>query len=374
MKVTVQKKGTKYIFKTPVLHQTAFWSEVKRKQGIQPKAFELKTRSDEIYHQSEYQTYIVDDILILFQDIGDDYTIGYVPYGPTIKPNNEYQGKFLEELSESLRPYVPSGCILLRYDLSWKSLWAEDDSYFDDNDNWTGPPRKANQEIRLNFDTQKWNLKKSNTNILPSDTIFIDLKKDKKFLLKEMKPKTRYNIRLSGRKGIRIRQTDLRELDVWYTLYKQTCKRNNMYLHKKKYFKSVLNTNATNTSSPAEVELLIAEHNQTPLAAMFLVFSGKRATYLYGASASVKRNFMATYALQWEAMKRAKKRGSTEYDMFGVAPYPDPSHPLYGLYRFKSGFGGNLFHRMGCWDYPLDICNYQKYLITEIQNQGFHLQ
>ncbi len=373
MKVIVQSKSTKNIFKTPILQQTAFWSEVKRKQGIIPKAFNLKIEASDIYTDSEDQKNIIDDMLVLLEHVGDDFKIAYIPYGPKIKPSNDNKGLFLEKLSESLRPYLPTKCILLRYDLLWKSLWAEDDSYFDDNDNWTGPPRKANQEIRLNFDTQKWNLKKSNTNILPQDTIFVDLTKGESTLLKEMKSKTRYNIRLSGRKGISVRRTDLKELDVWYTLYKQTCKRNKMYLHKKKYFKSVLNTNATNTSSPAEVELLIAEHNQTPLAAMFLVFSGQRATYLYGASSAVKKNFMATYALQWEAMKRAKKRGCTEYDMFGVAPSPDPSHPLYGLYKFKSGFGGNLFHRMGCWDYPLNNSIYKMYLTAEMHSKGFHL-
>jgi lipid II:glycine glycyltransferase (peptidoglycan interpeptide bridge formation enzyme) len=60
--------------------------------------------------------------------------------------------------------------------------------------------------------------------------------------------------------------------------------------------------------------------------------------------------------------------------MFGVAPNPDPSHPLYGLYRFKKGFGGTVFHRMGCWDYPLNPENYEMYLASEMQSTGFHLR
>ena len=163
------------------------------------------------------------------------------------------------------------------------------------------------------------------------------------------------------------------DLAFWYDLYKETCARNRIYLHDVDYFKALLVTDVSHTRSPAEVELLIAELEARPLAAMFLVFSGQRATYLYGASSSKQRNYMATYALQWEAIKKARRGGCTEYDMFGVAPRPDPSHPLYGLYRFKSGFGGVVFHRMGCWDYPLDPEDYEMYRLAEMKSEGYHL-
>lgn len=373
MKVQVQNKVTRNIYKTPVLQQTAYWSQVKREQGIASKAFDLKVRSSDLYVTPGCQNYVIDDLLILFQDIGHDYKIGYVPYGPTIKPSEENQGLFLEELSESLRPFLPPKCVMLRYDLLWESLWARDDFYFKDNGEWLGPPARTNQEIRLNFDTQKWNLRKANTNILPADTIFIDLKMGENRLLKEMRPKTRYNVRLSRRKGVRVRRAGMSDLGLWYGLYKETCARNKIYLHDLEYFGTILGTDVSETSSPAEVELLIAEIGDRPLAAMFLVFSGQRATYLYGASSSTNRNYMATYALQWEAIKRARKRGCTEYDMFGVAPRPDPAHPLYGLYRFKKGFGGSLFHRMGCWDYPLDPGDYELYRMAEMKSEGYHL-
>ncbi|MBN2009551.1 peptidoglycan bridge formation glycyltransferase FemA/FemB family protein [candidate division KSB1 bacterium] len=373
MNVQVKNKIVSNINKTSILQQTAFWSRVKQKQGIKSKAFDIKVRVSDLYVTSNSKNNVVDDILILFQNVGDDYVVGYIPYGPTIKPSAENQGVFLEELSEALRPYLPANCVLLRYDLLWESLWANDESYYDENGNWIGPPKKTNQEIRLNFDTQNWNLKKANTNILPSDTVFIDLKKDENNLLKQMKPKTRYNVRLSLRKGVRVRRTDINDLVVWYNLYRETCARNEICLHDIEYFKAVLETNAMNSSSSAEVELLIAELDKRPLAAMFLVFSGKRAAYLYGASSSTNRHYMATYALQWDAIKRAKKNACTEYDMFGVAPRPNPAHPMYGLYRFKVGFGGNLFHRMGCWDYPLDPDKYKAYVISEMKSKGYHL-
>ena len=170
-----------------------------------------------------------------------------------------------------------------------------------------------------------------------------------------------------------MRQADSADLDIWYQLYKETCQRKRIYLHDPEYFRTVLETHVGEDRSKADVELLIAEIDETPLAAMFLAISGKRATYLYGASSSSKRNYMGTYALQWEAIRRAQQRSCTEYDLFGVSPRPEPSHPLYGIHRYKIGFGGTLFHRLGCWDYPLDSRNYNLHLSAEMTSQGYHL-
>lgn len=68
----------------------------------------------------------------------------------------------------------------------------------------------------------------------------------------------------------------------------------------------------------------------------------------------------------------AKKCDCTEYDMFGVSPNPDPSHPMYGLYRFKQGFGGEIFHQLGCWDYPIDDEKYNYFVAKEMGMQGYY--
>ncbi|MGM9747527.1 MAG: lipid II:glycine glycyltransferase FemX [Candidatus Cryptobacteroides sp.] len=120
------------------------------------------------------------------------------------------------------------------------------------------------------------------------------------------------------------------------------------------------------------VKLLIAWYEEIPLAAMFLVMSSHRATYLYGASSSEYRNVMPAYALQWKAMRIAKAHKCREYDMFGIAPQCDPSHPMYGLYKFKSGFGGDIFHQLGCWDYPVDDAKYNYYSACELSSQGYY--
>ncbi|WP_134088163.1 peptidoglycan bridge formation glycyltransferase FemA/FemB family protein [Olivibacter sp. XZL3] len=371
----LEKKDIKHVFKTSIVQQTAFWSEVKQQQGIDSLAINFKVRKPSVFNNSTLgkSSYIESDVLILLQPIDREHTIAYIPYGPEIEPDEENQGKFLEEFSESLRPLLPKKCIMIRYDLAWESQWATDPTRFDKLGNWNGPPEKKYQEFRLNISTKHWNLKKANSDILPSNTIFLNLRKEPSSLLSAMKPKTRYNINLSMRKGVRVREVGLEELHIWYMLYCETAVRNNIHLNSIEYFRSVLRAKAEDSASPAEVKLLIAEADNTPLAAMFLVISNKRGTYLYGASSSVKRNYMATYSLQWKAMQIARNRGCEEYDFFGVSPRPDHSHPMYGLFKFKSGFGGELHHRMGCWDYPLEQERYTLFKASEMNSQGYHL-
>ena len=82
---------------------------------------------------------------------------------------------------------------------------------------------------------------------------------------------------------------------------------------------------------------------------------------------------MPACALQWEVLKASKAAGCTQYDLLGISPVPDPSHPLFGLYKFKSGFGGDIYHSLGCWDYPLDEKQYALFRASEMNAQGYHL-
>lgn len=310
------------------------------------------------------------DVLVVLQQVDRSSCIAYVPYGPEIEPDEADQGPFLEELSECLREFLPRNCFCLRYDLCWESFWAKDADFYDQEGHWLGPPQAKMQELRFNFNTCSWNLKKAPTNILPSNTIYLDLRHEPEGLLAQMKPKTRYNIGLSQRRGVEVTCLGMDFLETWYQLYTETADRNGLVLHDIEYFRAVLAARAEGTST--EVLLLVASLEEIPLAAMFLVLSGNRASYLYGASAGNQRKVMATYALQWEAMNIARTRGCSQYDMFGVAPRPDPEHPMHGLYRFKTGFGGTLYHSLGCWDYPLDQDRYAAFLSQEFHQQGFH--
>ncbi|MGM0431712.1 MAG: lipid II:glycine glycyltransferase FemX [Spirochaetota bacterium] len=365
MYVESSRKPTEQLIPTQVPQQTSFWAAFKQVQGLEASAFDIHSSGETDRH--------TDDMLVVFQHAGDGFHIGYVPYGPTLQPAEGLKGAFLEELSESLRPLLPESCIALRYDLQWESPWAKEDDFFTVDGQWLGPPAKKNQELRLNFSTHHWNLQKSQTDILPADTMFINLQPSEQQILMNMKPKTRYNVRLAARRGVTVRSCGSSCLSQWYELYRQTCQRNHIYLHDMSFFASLFQAAEKTPFAQEGVELLIAESEGDMRAAMFLLYSHGRATYLYGASANSRRNSMASYALQWEAIRRAKRRGCRTYDLFGTAPAPDPSHPMYGLYRFKSGFGGRAFHRMGCWDYPLDERSYALYQTTEMLSRGYHL-
>lgn len=374
MLTDIFSKETEQLFKTPIIQQTAFWSEVKKMLGVSTIALNFKiNRANLSDDATDVGGAVESDLLVVVQHLDSCHSIAYVPYGPELEPREDLQGSFLEELSECLREHLPPTCIMIRYDLCWESYWSKDSSYYDEDGLWTGPPENPMQELRFNMNTVKWNFKKSFSNILPSNTIYLNLSTTPSAMLERMKPKTRYNIGLSARKGVTVRSVGIEHLHIWYDLYKETAARNGIYLHDIEYFKAVLSAKVNNATSPAEVVLLVAEVEDIPLAAMFLVITGHRGSYLYGASSSNRRNYMATYALQWRAITLARERGCTEYDMFGVAPRPEPSHPLYGLYRFKTGFGGEIYHSMGCWDYPLDAQKYSIYASMELKEQGYHV-
>jgi len=158
-------------------------------------------------------------------------------------------------------------------------------------------------------------------------------------------------------------------MGLWQKLYSATARRNGIVPHERRFFQAL----SQGDNSDTKVRLLIAERDERPLAAMFLSMSADRATYLYGASSGEERNLMAPYALQWAAMGLARREGCASYDLFGVAPRPDPDHPMYGLFVFKSGFGGSMLHRQGSWDYPYDEKAYEMYLARESMSSGFHL-
>lgn len=269
MDIKVEQKNYRDIYTTPIVQQTAFWSKVKRNQGLTTRALEFKVKNRDIYTGVGGHAYTNADLLLLERPLNRDTSIAYVPYGPEIEPSEENQGKFLEELSEMIRSYLPRNCMAIRYDLNWRSRWANEEA-----------PEQRFQEFNLNYDTINWNLRKSNSGVLPTTTIFLDLSLSFEGILKQMKPKTRYNIRLAERKGVVVKRAGMDQMDIWYKLYKETAHRNGLYINSIDYFTSVISAQADHTASPAHVELLIAEVDQIPLAAMFLIITDHRSTYL----------------------------------------------------------------------------------------------
>ena len=182
-------------------------------------------------------------------------------------------------------------------------------------------------------------------NIQPPRTIIIDLKDSEEEILARMKQKTRYNIRLAEKKGVTVRAWE--DIESFHKMMVITSVRDGFGVHSLEYYKR-----AYELLHPKQMgEILVAEYEGKPLAALFVARNGNRAYYLYGASTDEERNRMPTYLLQWEAMKWARARGCEEYDLWGVpdedeatleANFETRHDGLWGVYRFKRGFGGEL--------------------------------
>jgi lipid II:glycine glycyltransferase (peptidoglycan interpeptide bridge formation enzyme) len=205
---------------------------------------------------------------------------------------------------------------------------------------------------------------KSSADIQPPVTVIIDLLQETETILASMKSKTRYNIRLSARKGVTVRRYGVEMLDTWYSLYLETGKRDKIALHSYDYYRKVFEY-GSKEGSGAEIRLYMAESEGKQIAGIVTCFYRGTATYLYGASSNEEREKMPAYALQWKAICDAKEYGCTEYDMFGIPPSDDPSHPMHGLYRFKTGFGGAITVKAGCFDFPLKKGSYLFFRLAE---------
>jgi lipid II:glycine glycyltransferase (peptidoglycan interpeptide bridge formation enzyme) len=208
----------------------------------------------------------------------------------------------------------------------------------------------------------------SKHNIQPPRTLIVDIRGTEEQILAKMKQKTRYNIRLAEKKGVTVRAWD--DLSAFHQMMRITGERDRFGVHAYEYYKL-----AYELMHPKQMcEILVAEYEGRPLAALFVAWNGKRAYYLYGASTDDERNRMPTYLLQWEAMKWARARGCEEYDLWGVpdedeqtleANFEKRHDGLWGVYRFKRGFGGELKRAAQAIDQvynPLLYWGYLKFL------------
>ncbi len=214
---------------------------------------------------------------------------------------------------------------------------------------------------------ETWNLKLETSphNIQPPRTIIINIKDDEDTILARMKQKTRYNIRLAEKKGVTVRAWD--DIESFHRLMLVTGGRDGFGVHSLEYYKR-----AYELFHPKGMcEILVAEYEGKPLAALFVARNGNRAYYLYGASTDEERNRMPTYLLQWEAMKWAKARGCEEYDLWGVpdedeatleSNFESRHDGLWGVYRFKRGFGGEVKRAAQAMDRVYNPLLYWMYL------------
>jgi lipid II:glycine glycyltransferase (peptidoglycan interpeptide bridge formation enzyme) len=213
-------------------------------------------------------------------------------------------------------------------------------------------PQEKDQEIKcLNF--------KSRISNFPENTLILDLTQSEEELLRQMKPKGRYNIRLAQRHKIKIEESD--NLEVFYDILLKTTKRDGFVGHNYEYYQKFLKE----LSPYAKLYLAYLEDGEEKiyLAGGIFVFFEETVYYYYGSSLRDKeyRDKMAPYLLQWELIMEAKKQGKKIYDFLGIAPNNNKKDSLFGVTRFKKQFGGKIVSYLPTQDIVLRPCFYFLY-------------
>lgn len=273
-------------------------------------------------------------VQILFHTIPAGFTLGYIPKGPV--------GCDWEELIPEIdRVCRENRAIFLKME---PDQWGETCEAYD-------------------FKQNGW---KHTHPIQPRSTIFIPIHESEDDVLAEMKQKTRYNIRLAEKKGVVVSTSS--DVAAFHRMIVITGKRDGINTHSKAYYQKAYDL----FHETGNCELLFANYQDKPIAALMVFAQGKSAWYMYGASTEVERNRMPTYLLQWEAIRWAKAKGCELYDLWGIPDVEEDkleesfvqkkSHEgLWGVYRFKRGFGGKIMRSMGAWDRIYFPALYQLY-------------
>ena len=327
------------------LLQMSGWAALKARFGWQAERMTLADETGAVCAGAE----------LLFRRVAG-LTLAYVPRGPvTPWEDRELTQALLAELAQRARM---RGAVLLKLE-----------------PNLPDTPENRARLTELGF-------RPSRQDVQPPSTILLDLTRSEDEILNGMKSKWRYNVRLAGRKGVTVRTLARDEMHIFNELMAVTGARDGFSVHGPDYYAAAYDLLAREHGV-----FLLAEYAGQPLASIAVFAVGKTAWYLWGASNNQERNRMPNHALQWAAIQWAKGRGATCYDFWGIPdeigklaqsisartngsePPPAlpldlnqlPNHGLWGVYRFKQGFGGREVRYVGAWDKPLHPVGYRAY-------------
>lgn len=320
----------------PHLLQTSQWALLKQAYGWQPLPTWLEDRG------------LPPAAAMLLQRTATPLKlrVQYVPRGPLLDWSNAgLRARMLDYLQQQARR---QGAIFIKIDPEvelGRGIPGE-------------PGQQANPtgaEVQAELARRGWRY--SGEQVQFRNSVWLDLSGGEDDWLAHMKPKTRYNLRLAERKGVRVRSVSTEELPLLYRMYAETSVRDGFVIRSQQYYldawSSFINTNMA--------EALLAEVEGEPVAGLMLFFFGQRAWYLHGMSREVHREKMPNYLLQWQAMRRARAHGCLVYDLWGAPETFDPSDSMWGVFRFKEGLGGQVVRTLGAWDYPARPALYTLY-------------
>ncbi|MBN1953753.1 MAG: peptidoglycan bridge formation glycyltransferase FemA/FemB family protein [Anaerolineae bacterium] len=191
------------------------------------------------------------------------------------------------------------------------------------------------------------------------NTMLLDLTPDLDDIMAGFKSKWRYNVRLAARKGVQVQEGGSDDLPLLYRMYEETSQRNRFVIRPEAYYRDAWGS----FIQAGRAQPLIATVSGEPVAMVILFCYGQRAWYMYGASRPAHRELMPNHLLQWEAIRWAKERGCTVYDLWGAPEVLEEADPMWGVYRFKQGFGAELARYIGAYDFPTARLAYWLYTV-----------
>ncbi len=304
---------------SPIL-QSYEWGELKSRSGWEPIRIALFSGEEIIAGASVLKRKIPYISKCIF----------YIPRGPVV---NFKDKKILQRLVEAITSEAKKqGAILIKID----PFVLEEDKEAIEILKSLGFIRKQKQ-------------------IQPRATLHIDLEKSPEDILALFEEKTRYNVRLSERKGVKIEEVSSSEgLEMFYKIYSETAARDRFLIHPISYYKRVKELIIDRGFG----NIFLAFYQGMPIAGLLVFTFGEKIWYMYGASAKEHRNLMPNHGLHWHVIKWAKDRGFKVYDLWGIPVKPTENHPLWGVYRFKKGFNGKLVKLIGVYDKPFNPIYY----------------
>ncbi|MDE2025764.1 MAG: peptidoglycan bridge formation glycyltransferase FemA/FemB family protein [Patescibacteria group bacterium] len=199
-------------------------------------------------------------------------------------------------------------------------------------------------------------------------TFMLDLTKSEEDLLKQMHPKTRYNVRVAQKHSVSVQEeTSEDAFQAYLNLSEETTKRQGFFAHTPLYHRLMWKTLQANAEkNTLSAHLLIARYQNIPLTAWIVFVFHDSLYYPYGASSTQHRETMASNLMMWEAIRYGKKRGLKHFDMWGsLGESPNTSDPWYGFHRFKQGYGPQLVEFVGSYDLVINPLLYSCYKLAD---------
>lgn len=276
----------------------------------------------------------------------------YVPKGP-IGISDEQLGSDYQTQENAVQKFIEEA---KKRKVKWIRVEPENESLL--------------EILRKNF---SGNIVKAPRDIQPRELLVMDISIPEETILSQMKPKTRYNIRLAEKRGVKVFTTrEPKYQEAFLDLIEKTSDRKEIHSHPRVYYEKFFDV-----FPETLCELFIAEYEGKVIAGNLCIFFQDRAIYLHGGSSDECRDVMAPYLLQWKQIVYAKQKGCIEYDLGGVhiQTIEKNSNDWSGITRFKTGFAPKTTSTIfpGTYDMILDPMMYTWYRTLRVLRNIFHV-